>query len=88
MVAEGEGELVAEMRQLEEEWLAELEDPETISVVVGESQPPRIIIFPSSPGRLQQRWPSLFCLSVREGRGETSVPVILSQDCHDDVGGP
>ena len=37
-----------------------------------------------SAGRLQQRWPYLFCLSVREGRGETSVPVILSQDCHDD----
>ena len=36
--------------------LAELEDPETISVVVREGLPPRRRIFPSSPGRLQQRW--------------------------------
>ena len=64
--------------------LPELDDPETISVVVGESWPPRIIIFPSSPGRLQQRWPHLSCLSVREGRGETSVPVIFPQDRPDD----
>ena len=59
-----------------------LEDPDTISVVVGEYLPPSNIIL--SAGRLQQRWSCLFCLSVREGRGETSVPVILSQDCHED----
>ena len=62
--------------------LLELDDPDTISVVVGDQLPPINIIFLS--GRLQHRWSDLFCLSVREGRGETSVPVILSQDRDDD----
>ena len=61
---------------------SELEDSDTISVVVGEYRPPSNMIL--SAVRLQQRWFTLFCLSVREGRGETSVPVILSQDCTDD----
>ena len=39
-------------------------------------------MLPPPLGRLQHRWDDRFCLSVREGRGETSVPVILSQeDC-------
>ena len=59
--------------------LSELEDPDTISVVVWLSSPPRRRIF--CPGRLQHKWLNLGCLSVREGRGETSVPVIFSQDC-------
>ena len=63
--------------------LSELDEPDTISVVVGECQPPRRrISFP--PGRLQQRWSSLSCLRVREGRGETSDPVIFSQDRDED----
>ena len=61
---------------------SELEDPDTISVVVGEYSPPSNIIL--SAVRLQQRCSSLHCLSVREVRGETSVPVILSQDSRDD----
>ena len=60
--------------------LSELEDSDTISVVLGEMLPPRSRIFPSSPGRLQQRWPSLSTMSEREGRGKTSVPVTFSQD--------
>ena len=42
----------------------------------------------SSPGSVQQRKLNLFFLSVREGRGETSVPVIFSQDRPDDEAGP
>ena len=62
---------------------SEVDDPDTISVVVAaENSPPSNMIL--SAGRLQQRWLSLFCLSLRDGRGETSVPVILSQDCSDD----
>ena len=60
-----------------------LDDPDTISVVVGEYLPPSNIIWLLpllGLGRVQQRWPYLSCLSVREGRGETSVPVIFSQD--------
>ena len=53
------------------------------SVVVGEKPPPSRRI-PSSPGSLQHRWPYLSSVRVREGRGETSVPVILTQDFHDD----
>ena len=56
-----------------------LDAPDTISVVVWERRPPnKMILF--SPGRLQQRCPSLSWLSVRDGRGETSVPLILKQD--------
>ena len=33
-----------------------------------------------SPGKVQHRWSRLLCWSVREGRGETSVPLIFSQD--------
>ena len=59
--------------------LSELDDPDTISVVVEEELPPSRRIFLS--GRVQHKWLYLGCLSVREGRGETSVPVIFSQDC-------
>ena len=58
-----------------------------ISVVLGEEEPPRRRI-PSSPGSLQQRWASLSSVRMREGRGETSVPVYLSQDRDDDVQPP
>ena len=64
--------------------LAELEDPETTSVVVGEEVPPNNITFPSSPGRLQQRCNLLSSLSVREGREETSEPLTFSHDLSDD----
>ena len=53
------------------------------SVVVGEKEPPSRRI-PSSPGSLQHRWSPLSSVRVREERGETSVPVILSQDRDDD----
>ena len=59
--------------------LSELDDPDTISEVVGDREPPSNMIS-SPPGRLQHMWSSLPLLSVREGRGETSVPVIFSQE--------
>ena len=68
--------------------LPKLDDPETTLVVVGEEPPPSSRIFPSLPGRLQQRWSYLACLSVRKGRGETSVPVIFSHDWIDDESSP
>ena len=43
---------------------------------MGEGAPPSRRVLPS--GRLQHRLP-LFCLRLRDGRGETTVPVILSQ---------
>ena len=64
--------------------LSELSVSETNSVVVGESSPPSRRMLLLSPGRLQHRWFILLCLSVREGRGEISVPVIFRQDCDDD----
>ena len=62
--------------------LRELDDSDTISVVVEEAVPPsrRTLVSPS-PGKVQQRWPCLLCFSVREEREEVSVTVILSQDC-------
>ena len=63
--------------------LSELDDPDTISEVVGDREPPSNMIS-SPPGRLQHMWSSLPSLSVREGRGETSVPVIFSQVSGDD----
>ncbi len=63
---------------------SELDDPDTTSVVSGENSPPiRRILLPG-PGRLQHMCSALSCLSVREGRGETEVPVIFSQDLSDD----
>ena len=53
-----------------------LDIPVTTSVLVGEGAPPSRRVLPS--GRLQHRLP-LFCLRLRDGRGETTVPVILSQ---------
>ena len=61
--------------------LSELDDSDTTSVVVGDSQPPIRRIL-SSPGNFQQILPNLTCLSVREWRGETSIPVIFSHDLY------
>ena len=59
--------------------LSVLDDPDTISVVAGENQPPRrMVLF--SAGKVQHRLPALPALSVREARGETSVPDIFSQE--------
>ena len=59
--------------------LSVLEDPDTISVVVGENQPPsRMVLF--SAGKVQHRLPALPALSAREARGETSIPDIFSQE--------
>ena len=63
---------------------AELEDSDTISVVLGDSHPPMRRIS-SLPGNCQQMWPNRTCLRVMKARGETSVPVIFEQDrCADD----
>ena len=59
-----------------------------VSVVVGDDSPPRRRRWPSSPGKLQQRCCLLSCVRLREGRGENSVPVYLSQDRDDDVQPP
>ena len=67
---------------------SELDDPDTTSVVVRELTPPSNIILSPGPGSVQQRWSDLSCLSVREGRGETEVPVIFSQDRGDDESQP
>ena len=64
--------------------LSELSVSETNSVVVGDSIPPSRRMLLLSPGRLPHRCLYLLCLSVREGRGEISVPVIFRQDCRDD----
>ena len=59
-----------------------------VSVVVGDDSPPRRRRWPSSPGKLQQRCCLLSSVRLKEGRGETSVPVYLSQDRDDDVQPP
>ena len=52
-----------------------------------ESEPPSNKIL-SPPGKLQQRWRPLFCLRVREGTNETSVPLIFKHDRSDDESEP